>query len=302
MALDVRRSARRGGRTAATLILLAAAWVAGAARPARAVVFGQLDDFQSGTVGWSEGFSSPNPPTTVADGGPQGAGDAYLRDVAGGGFGAGSRQVMFNQAQWAGDYNAAGVTRVTGWAANFGTSPLHLRLALDASFNRFSSTTAIDLPADGAWYRVNFDLTPQAMTRVQGSIELSQALASVTEVRLLSNTSGPSFNGEAVASTMAFDDLRAMRPEGDANFDGSVDAADLSVVRSNLGTASGATWAAGDFDFDGRVNAKDLALLRRNLQTSAPAAISLVPEPTCGALGAAGALLLRRTRRAAHAR
>ena len=300
MAVDVRRDARRGRRTVVMVVVFATAWVAGAARPARAVVFGQRDDFESGTMGWAEGFSSPNPPTTVDDGGPQGAGDAYLRDVASGGFGPGSRQVMFNQAQWAGDYNAAGVTRVTGWAANFGTTPLHLRLALDASFNRFSSTSAIDLPADGAWHRVSFDITPQAMTRTQGSMELSQALASVTEVRLLSNSSGPSFNGEAVASTMAFDDLRAMRPEGDANSDGAVDGADLAVVRSNLGTASGATWAAGDFDFDGRVNAKDLALLRRNLQTSGPSAISVVPEPTCGALVAAGALLLRRTRRAAH--
>jgi hypothetical protein len=303
MAVVVRRDARRGGTAAVVVMSLALAWAVVATPAARAaIVFGQLDDFESGTMGWEEGSASPNPPTTVPDGGPQGAGDAFLRNVAGG-SGAGSRQVMFNQDQWTGDYNAAHVTRITGWAANQGATPLHLRVALASSLTQFGSTEPVELPADGVWRRVTFDLTPEAMTRIQGSADLAAALANVTELRLLSAAAGPALRGDPVASTLAVDDLRAMRPEGDANFDGTVNAADLRIVRSNLGVASGATWAGGDFDFDGRVNAKDLALLRRNLERSPAPALTAVPEPAAGALVAAGAcVVLRRTRRAAHAR
>ena len=123
----------------------------------------------------------------------------------------------------------------------------------------------------------------------------------MSELRLLS-AQVPDFRGESLAGTLAVDDLRAMRPEGDANFDGAVNSADLSVVRANLGTAAGGTWARGDFNFDGRVNALDLALLRRNFTTAAPAAFTasvLVPEPAsgCTALLVLAALLSRRRRR-----
>src|SRR5688500_16552807 len=77
---------------------------------ASAVTFGQLDNFQSGTTaGWDHGSRSDNPPTDIPTGGPAGAGDRFLRNVSQG-SGAGSRQVMFNQAQWTGNYSAAGVT------------------------------------------------------------------------------------------------------------------------------------------------------------------------------------------------
>src|SRR5204862_1256359 len=104
----------------------------GAAIPARAVDFGQIDDFQDGTaMAWDEGIVSPNRPTNVANGGPAGAGDAYLRNVSTGGVGgSGSRQVMFNRSQWTGDFGAAGVTRIEGDLANFGTTPLSIRVAL----------------------------------------------------------------------------------------------------------------------------------------------------------------------------
>src|SRR5215468_3493420 len=99
---------------------------------ASAVTFGQKDDFQDGTtMGWVEGVPSPNPPTNVANGGPGGAGDRYVQNVASGGAGAGSKQIMFNQAQWAGNYVAAHVTQVDGLFANFGTTTLSVRFAIE---------------------------------------------------------------------------------------------------------------------------------------------------------------------------
>ena len=271
------------------------------ATPARgAVVFGQLDDFQDGsTMGWSEGASTPNEPAN-ASGGPDGAADLYVRNVSSGGFGgAGSKQVMFNGAQWAGDYNAAGVTRVAGRAANFGATPLHLRVAFSNGFNRFSSTRAVDLPADGAWHPFHIDISAADVTTISGAVPAAEALSNVTELRLLSSAS-PSYTGDVVAATLGIDDLRAMRPEGDANFDGRVDATDLRLVRSNLGTSGGGhTWQQGDFNFDGRVNARDMALLRRNygLGVVPPTGISVLPEPSSCLLIAIPLLaLLRRNR------
>jgi hypothetical protein len=218
---------------------------------------------------------------------------------------------MFNQDQWTGDFNAAHVTRVTGWAANLGATALHLRVAVSAGVTQFGSAQAVDLPADGVWRRVSFDLTESSMSRILGTGSLSDVLSGVIEFRLLSAAGGPTFRGDTINSTLALDDLRAMRPEGDANFDGSVDNTDLAVVRSNLGASSGGTWERGDFNFDGRVNALDLALLRRNLQapTPPPGAIGAVgavgaralPEPGCAGLLCCAALLLRRPRRASRA-
>jgi hypothetical protein len=96
---------------------------------------GQIDDFEDGTtMGWMEGFPSPNPPVNIASGGPAGTGDNYLQNVSSGGFGPGSAQVMFNHDQWSGNYLAAGVTEIEVQMANFGDSELFMRIALGDSF------------------------------------------------------------------------------------------------------------------------------------------------------------------------
>ena len=266
-----------------------------------AITFGQLDDFQDGTnMGWDQGFSTPSPTTNV-DNGRRGAGDRFLQNVSAGGFGAGSKQTMFNQAQWTGDYNAAGVTRLSGWVANLGATDLHVRVALEGKATQFGSSRAFDLPAASGWRHVTFDLTPSSLALIQGTASLADALSGVTELRLISAAAGPSFRGDVVASTLGLDDLRAMRPEGDANFDGRIDNADLQVARSHLGSgaAAGATWADGDFNFDGRVNAKDMALLRRDfgLGVTPSAVASVLPEPSSFlVLGLPLLALLRRRR------
>jgi hypothetical protein len=259
-------------------------WGAGAGNGHAAVIFGQLDDFESGTdLGWNEGFQSPNAPAPVPTGGEHGTGDAYLRNLSAGGIGAGSKLAMFNSAQWAGNYNAAGVTRIGAWVANFGPDTLNLRVNIFSSAGEFSSTRSVDLAPDGLWRRVHFDLRDS--TRVAGAGSLGAALSNVTELNLLSAPAAVArgFQVPGVNAVLGVDDLRAMRAEGDANFDGVVNGADLLVVRANLGRRSrGRTWENGDFDFDGRVTARDLVLLRQNLGGAngvAAAGISVVPEP-----------------------
>jgi hypothetical protein len=56
--------------------------------------------------------------------------------------------------------------------------------------------------------------------------------------------------------------LSQLLPPGDANLDGKVDAADLAIVRKNLGQA-GKWWEDGDFNADGKVDAADLKVVSK---------------------------------------
>jgi len=135
------------------LLLLVGCLTTGIMMPgtAGAVDVGTLDDFESGgTMGWRKGASSTNPPTNINTGGPQGAGDNYLQTVSTGGVGADSKQVIFNTAQWTGDYVTAGVSEIAMDLRNSGGSTLHMRIALRGGAgvaSWFSSTQAVQIPA-----------------------------------------------------------------------------------------------------------------------------------------------------------
>jgi hypothetical protein len=275
------------------------------------IVFGRLDDFEDGTaMDWTHGFPSPLPPSNIADGGPNGTGDNYLQNVSTGGTGAASHHVMYNQTQWAGNYNAAGVTRITGFMKNFGPANLFMRIAVQGGMlnSVYASTNAISLPAGGTWTPVTFDLTPSAMTAVISNEPLGDVLANVFTLRILSAQAGPDFRGDVVAATLGVDSLRALRLQGDANFDGLVNLSDFNALAANFGLTGGATWQQGDFNFDGIVNLSDFNLLASNfgqtisgpgLTTGDWSALSAaVPEPSLGcALGVVALLGARRRRR-----
>ena len=77
--------------------------------------------------------------------------------------------------------------------------------------------------------------------------------------------------------------------EGDSNLSGSVNGADLSVVRSHLGTTSGARFREGDNNRDGDVDGADFLAWQRDIGTGVGAVF--VPEPLgCGGLWTAAAM------------
>ena len=70
---------------------------------------------------------------------------------------------------------------------------------------------------------------------------------------------------------------------GDANLDGSVTGADLSLLLSKYNQSG--TWSVGDFNYDGSVTGADLSLLLSKYNQSIPAsvagaAVAGVPEPS----------------------
>ena len=188
---------------------------------AAAITAGQIDDFEDGgTAGWRKGAPSARQPTNIATGGPSGANDNYLRSVSDGGLGADSRQIIFNNAQWTGDYVAAGVVEIGAQFRNSGSTTLFMRIALaggTGTSSWFSSTQAVQVPADGLWHEASFSISESDLTRVTGTQTLGAVLANVTELRILTSQSGPNFRGDSVASTLGIDDIEAKIVDSDGD-------------------------------------------------------------------------------------
>lgn len=286
--------------------LLALAVCALGVTSASAIDFGQFDTFPAGNAqGWSEGAPSPNQPTVISSGGPSGASDSYLSNSSSGGFGPGSRQVMFNTSQWAGDYTVAGVTRLQMKLANVGPTAMSVRLTFTGSSGtQYSSTDAFALPVGSGWMDATFLLSDTSMTSLSGTDTLAQVLSSVTQLRLLS-AGMPGFMGDAIVATLGVDAIRAARLPGDATFDDAVNFDDLVKLAQNYGRTDDVPWTDGDFTFNGAVDFDDLVILAQNYNASGSLtgangvggaafsgdwalAQSLVPEPVIAIVSAGG--------------
>ena len=181
------------------------------ATSANAISLGQVDTFSDGfPAGWTEGGPSPNQPEVINDGGPNGAGDDWLQNIATGEMRAGGAQIMFNFSQWAGDYNAAGVTMITASMANFGPTELSMRIAMEGgNGTQIGSAEAVVLPADGQWHEVSFSLAEDQLAVVQGSDTPSEVLSSVFTLRILAAAAGPAWIADFIESDLGVDNIRA---------------------------------------------------------------------------------------------
>jgi hypothetical protein len=113
------------------------------------------------------------------------------------------------------------------------------------------------------------------------------------------------FYGQSVDDTSI---LMAYTRTGDANLDGVVDDADVTIVNASYAPGMPQPhWALGDFDYNGFVDDADVTLLNalydptaEPLITPAPPGVSAVPEPGTIALvfaGLVGALVARIVRK-----
>ena len=155
------------------------------ATPAAAITLGQIDTFQDGgTAGWRRGSLSTNQPANMASGGPGGAEDNYLHQISTGAGRADSRMVMFNTAQWAGDYEGAGVGAIRMMVNNLGDNTLHLRIAIEggAGNSRYTSTEPAIITPGSGWIQIVFGLGNGDLDVATGADSREQVLADVSEL------------------------------------------------------------------------------------------------------------------------
>jgi hypothetical protein len=157
-------AARSKGRCAAAVLAVALSLLAPAV--CSAVIVGQIDDFEDGTIqDWGSGGSNPNGPANVATGGPTGAEDNFLRITANG-SGSGGKLVAFCTDQWAGDYIAAGVNSIQMQVKNLGATNLVLRLIFEneTAGQSLGTISPVNLPAGSNWTTVSFSLASGNLT------------------------------------------------------------------------------------------------------------------------------------------
>lgn len=236
-----------------TIMLLIASFLL--ANAAKSVELNQVDDFQNNTTqGWREGNASPNPPTN-ASGGPGGAADRYLRNVSVPG-GAGGRNVMFNTAQWSGNYAAAGVERIKVTARTFANQQMMIRLYFERGDESSKwITNGRPLPGDGQWHELVFSLAEADMTRVVGLDDHQAMLSNVSQV-WIGHVPQANFPPPMVDVTLGFDDITALGPEAPPEPEVPDDVL-LDLV------------TLGDVNTSGTA---DLAVMAAALEDSAPAA------------------------------
>ncbi len=173
------------------------------------IVYGQTDDFQDGTLmNWQGGDTMTN----ISTGGPTGAGDRFLQITSTGGIGAGGRLATYNPVHWSGNYTAQGVTAVSAWFRNLGSTEIHLRVVvhdIDFTSTRWTSNVAQVLPVGSGWTHVTFSLEEADLTRVLGSATYADTMAGVDRIMFRHQQGAPSDFPQPIAATMGIDMVHA---------------------------------------------------------------------------------------------
>ena len=165
----------------------------------KAITLGQIDTFEDGTDNWAGGGADSGTPS----GGPGGGSDHFLK-ISSGSFGGDIRLITHNDAQWLGDYTAAGVNEITAELMNLGSLAIPVRAVIRESDGSSSTpgyaSSPFTLPADGQWHLATFSLTT-GMSGFNSPQSLATDLANVEDFRILSSVS-PSGIGDAISASM----------------------------------------------------------------------------------------------------
>lgn len=184
---------------------------------ASAVTLYKPDTFDSTLEGWQGGSNLVRRST----GGPGGAGDGYMEINSTGATGNGSRWVVYNNAQWTGDFQFALADAIRMDVINTGSADLHLRVAFGDNTGPlnggtwFASATAITIAPGSGWTSVLFPITDNDLVAVTGAGDFDDVLSGVVSMRILSSVL-PSAFGDQVALQGGIDNIRAV-PEPSAS-------------------------------------------------------------------------------------
>lgn len=185
---------------------------------------GLLNDFEDGTAQqWRNKQSGFN----VPDGGPDGAGDNYLRALSTGeqqvplcqNTQCGSKLVLNTEEErgirtWLGNYFDASVGAIEVKLKNFGDIPATVRMAFTngpGSNSTFWVTLdEITLPAQSDWQTMVFSLAKARMVKRAWVDSYEKVFSAVFKARILVNPE-PDYRGEVKAHDIGFDDFVALQ-------------------------------------------------------------------------------------------
>lgn len=200
-----------------TPILLAAIFFGALtfAGSARAIVVGQIDDFEDGTTqSWANGGAPGTPPVLNIDtGGPAGVDDNYMQ-ISADGDGPGRFLTVFNRGQWLGNYIALGVTAIAIDLQNFSKVNLTIRLGFKEDTSSGSSgylSTPFSLPAGSGWQHAIFLIAPGSLTAVGIPADFNTFFSgNFGEMRIINEAGTGSLNGDIVIADMGIDNVNAV--------------------------------------------------------------------------------------------
>ncbi len=168
---------------------------------------GRKDDFEDGTtMDWSGGAN----PINIPDGGPMGAGDAFMQLESHGGAGPGSKLAAYNLTSWFGNFASIGVRKINVDLRNQGATALDMRIVLFGSNgDRWNSTVAQHLEPGTWWVNATFVLSASTMNRVAGFGTFDEAFVSIERTMLRHSTSSNSSGGTPVVAQLGVDNVSA---------------------------------------------------------------------------------------------
>ena len=190
------------------LFVLAMTFVA---HPASAIVIGQVDDFENGTLmNWA---GAPGALINIITGGPAGVNDNFMQLTADG-SGQGGRLTTFNLNQWLGNYIAQGVTTLEIDLRNQGNVALSIRFAFKTENVQTTPgylTAPMILPVGGGWQHFSISITAANLIAVGGPAPYTTFFAGGFEdFRIIHEVGTSNLNGDFVVGQLGIDNIRAV--------------------------------------------------------------------------------------------
>ncbi len=202
--------------TAAALSVLGIFFLASSAK---AIVVGQLDDFQDGMLAnWENGGAGAPPVQNIATGGPGGAGDHYMQIASTGPGGPGQFLTVFNRNQWIGDYITPGVTAIEMDLLNLSSVTLTIRLGFKETAGFGGNgylTSGFTLAPGSGWQHVVFTINAGSVIAVGTPNPFDDFFhTGPDEMRIINEAGTDNLVGDAVTAQLGIDNVHAVPEPG----------------------------------------------------------------------------------------